>query len=137
MHTSKQKQKRQRFYALKKHLRGKKSLIHLFAFLCFLCAFYAFLCVKQKRQHFYADKNISEEVVCLAFCAFYAFYMHKKHLRGGKPLVCVLYFLCFLCVWNLFVKKKKRFKIALIPSFALILTPYCINTSSLWYPHLH
>ena len=97
-HISKQKQKKQHFYALKKNLRRKKSPIRLFAFLCFLCAFYAFLCVKQKRQHFYADKNISEEVVCLAFCAFYAFYMHKKHLRGGKPLVCVLYFLCFLCV---------------------------------------
>ena len=37
------------FYALKKHLRGKKSLIHLFAFLCFLCfclvAFLCFLCL--------------------------------------------------------------------------------------------
>ena len=60
-HISEQKQKRQHFYALKKHLRGRKSLIRLFAFLCFLCAFYAFcafLCVKQKRQHFYAHKNI-------------------------------------------------------------------------------
>ena len=36
-------------------------------------------------------------------------------------LVCVL---CFLCVWNLLVKKKrkiKRFKIALITSFILLL----------------
>ena len=60
-HISEQKQKRQRFYALKKHLRGRKSLIRLFAFLCFLCAFCAFcafLCVKQKRQYFYAHKNI-------------------------------------------------------------------------------
>ena len=60
-HISEQKQKRQHFCALKNHLRGKKSLIHLFVFLCFLCAFYAFcafLCVKQKRQHFYAHKNI-------------------------------------------------------------------------------
>ena len=42
------------FYALKKHLRGKKLLIHLFAFLCFcafawlrfcaFCAFFCFLC---------------------------------------------------------------------------------------------
>ena len=31
------------FYALKKHLRGKKSLIRLFTFLCFLC-FLFFLC---------------------------------------------------------------------------------------------
>ena len=60
-HISEQKQKRQHFYALKKHLRGRKSLIRLFAFLCFLCvfcAFCAFLCVKQRRQHFYTHKNI-------------------------------------------------------------------------------
>ena len=49
-HISKQKQKRQRFHELKKHLRRRKSLIHLFAFLCPLCA--------QKRQYFYAHKNI-------------------------------------------------------------------------------
>ena len=42
MHTSEQKQKRQHFYAHKKHLMRKKSLIRLFAFLCFLC----FLCVQ-------------------------------------------------------------------------------------------
>ena len=57
-HISKQKQKRQRFYALKKHLRGKKSLIHLFAFCAFawlrLCAFCAF--------------------AWLRLCAFFAFY---------------------------------------------------------------
>ena len=71
MHISKQKQKRQRFKWVKKNLRGGKSLIHLFAFLCFFmflcflcfftcvfCVFCAFLCVKQKRQHFYAHKNI-------------------------------------------------------------------------------
>ena len=36
-HIYEQIQKRQHFYVLKKHLRRKKSLIHLFAFLCFLC----------------------------------------------------------------------------------------------------
>ena len=36
-HISEQKQKRQHFYALKKHLRARVSLIRLFAFLCFLC----------------------------------------------------------------------------------------------------
>ena len=36
-YISKQKQKRQRFYAHKKYLRGRKSLIRLFLFLCFLC----------------------------------------------------------------------------------------------------
>ena len=49
-HISEQKQKRQRFHELKKHLRRRKSLIRLFAFLCPLCA--------QKRQYFYAHKNI-------------------------------------------------------------------------------
>ena len=45
-HMSEQKQKRQRFYALKKHLRERKSLIRLFAFLCFLyfLCFWCFLC---------------------------------------------------------------------------------------------
>ena len=57
-HISKQKQKRQRFFAVQKHLRGRKLLSRLFVFLCFLCAFCAFLCVKQKRQYFYAHKNI-------------------------------------------------------------------------------
>ena len=38
MHITEQKQKRRRFYALRKHLRRRKSLIRLFAFLCFLCA---------------------------------------------------------------------------------------------------
>ena len=60
-HISEQKQKRQHFYVLKKHLRGKKLPIRLFTFLCFLCPFYAFcafLYVKQKRDHFYVHKNI-------------------------------------------------------------------------------
>ena len=60
-HISEQKKRGSVLNALKKRLRGRKSLIHLFAFLCFLCAFCAFcafLCVKQRRQHFYAHKNI-------------------------------------------------------------------------------
>ena len=76
-HISEQKQKRQRFYALKKHLRGGMSLFRLFAFLCFLCAFCAccaFLCVKQRRQHFYAHKKHLSESRLFAFCAFYAFF---------------------------------------------------------------
>ena len=44
-HINEQKQKMQRFYTLKKHLRGRKSLIRLFAFCAFawlcLCAFCA------------------------------------------------------------------------------------------------
>ena len=48
-HISEQKQKRQHFYVHKKHPRGGKSLVCLFAslwFLCFLCSlcFLCFLC---------------------------------------------------------------------------------------------
>ena len=84
--------KKPAFYTHKKHLREKKSFIRLFAFLCFLC-FCAF--------------------AWLSLCAFCAF-----------RSVASLYFLCFLyfclvtslclCRWNLFVKKIKRFKTALI-----------------------
>ena len=41
-HISKQKQKRQHFYTLKKHLKGRKYISEQ----------------KQKRQHFYALKNV-------------------------------------------------------------------------------
>ena len=63
-HIREQKQKRLRFNALKKHLRGKKSFIGLFAFLWlypflhFLVLFMLFLClqnlfvkkIKNKKQ---------------------------------------------------------------------------------------
>ena len=49
-HIGKQKQKRWRFYALKKHLRRRKSLIHLFTFLCFLGV--------QKRQYLRRRKSL-------------------------------------------------------------------------------
>ena len=56
---------------------------------------------------------------------------HKKHLRGKKSLIRLfvflcfslvvsLCFLCFLCHQNLFVKKKKKFKTALINSCTLL-----------------
>ena len=63
---------------------------------------------KQKRQHFY---------------------VHEKHLRGGKSLVCLfasLWFLCFLCFFVCLKfsrkkKKQKKFKIVLMVSFTLLL----------------
>ena len=46
--------------------------------------------------------------------------MHKN--AAFFYFICLYAFLCFLCVWNLFVKKKiKRFKILLIPSFTILL----------------
>ena len=42
-HISKQKQKKAAFFAHKKHLRGRKSLIRLFSFLYFLCFFVLFV----------------------------------------------------------------------------------------------
>ena len=108
MHINKQKQKRQRFMLLKKHLRGRKSLIRLFAFLCFFCAFCAFyafcafLCLKQKNSIFVCIKTSKrKKIACLTFCtfcAFYAFYAHKKHLRGGSRLFLFCAFCAFLCV---------------------------------------
>ena len=71
--------------APKKHLRGKWSLIRLFAF----CAF-----------------------AWLRLCAFGTF----------GAFWCFWNFLRFLCVWNLFVKKKKKeFTTALITLFTLLL----------------
>ena len=68
------KHKRQRFYALKNHLRGRKSLIRLFTFCAFnaFCAFCAFAWL----------------YLC-AFCAFCAFcscktFSLKENKRGLK-----------------------------------------------------
>ena len=50
-----------------------------------------------------------------------------KTCKGKKSLVrlftflCFLYFLCLFCVQILFVKKLKRFEIALMASFTLLL----------------
>ena len=78
-HTSEQKQKRQHFYAHKKHLRGRTSLVRLFAPLCFLC------------------------------------------------------FLCFLGLPNLFVKKIKRLKTALLTSFTLLLLVSLLLTLNIFH----
>ena len=69
--------KKAAFYVHKKHLRGRKSIICLFAFLCFLC-----FCL----------------VASLCFLWFFSF-------------LCFLCFLCFLRVWNTFCKKKKSLKL--------------------------
>ena len=71
--------------ALQKHLRGRRLLVRMYAFLCFLCAFCAFTCVKQKRQYSYA---------------------HKKHLRRRKSLVWrfVLYVLFVLFMLHMRIK---------------------------------
>ena len=63
---------------------------------------------KQKRQRFKCAYKTSKgrKVACSLICVFMLF----------------MCFLCFLCVWNLFVKKKKkRFEIALMTSFTLLL----------------
>ena len=99
---------------LKKHLRGRKSLIRLFVFLCFLCAFCAFcafLCVKQKRQHFYA---------------------HKKHLRGRKLLVWRFVLFMFYVLFVLVKSFRLKNKTALIPSFILLLTVTLLFAPTGW-----
>ena len=66
-----------------------------------------FMCIETSKR---------KKIACLTFCAFHAFYVHKKHLRRGKPLVCVLcffvlfiLFMLFVCVKS-FCKKKKEKK---------------------------
>ena len=84
---------------LKKHLRGKKSPIRLFVFLCFLRAF---LGVKQRRQYFYVHKKhlrsrkspIQHFVLFYGFCAFY---VHKKHLSES-----CLFVICAFCASKIF-----------------------------------
>ena len=63
-HISEQKEKRQRFYALKKHLRRRKSIVRLYTF----CAFYA-LYAFCACYAFYAFCAFA----WLRLCAFYAF----------------------------------------------------------------
>ena len=106
------KTKKAALNALKKHLRGRNSLVHLYAFLCFLCAFCAFLCVKQKRQYFYA---------------------HKKHLRRRKSLDWrFVLFMLYMRIKNIWVKVTYlRFVLFVyVKSFRKkIKLP--------WYPHLY
>ena len=70
------KQKRQHFYAHKKHLRGRKSLFMLFVL------FMLFMCIKTSKRR---------KVACLHFVLFWTFYAHKKHLRERKLLVLRFY----------------------------------------------
>ena len=45
-----------------------------------------------------------KEIACLTFCVFYAFYVREKYLRGGKSLVCGLYFFVLFVLFMLFVR---------------------------------
>ena len=96
-HISEQKQKRQHFYAHKKHLRGRESLVWCFVLFTLFTLFTLF-------------RLFMLFTLFMLVFAFYAFF-------------CFLCFLCFLCVWNLLVKKKKKkwFRIALVISLTLLL----------------
>ena len=86
-HTSKQKQKRQHFYAHKKHLTWGKSLARLSAslwFLCFLCFLCFFVCETKKT----------------------AFSCAKKHLTGRKSLVWRFVFFALFMLFMLFMRIK-------------------------------
>ena len=105
--STKTHKKWQHFYALKKHLSGIKSLIRLFAFLCFSYAFCAFLCffmckTKQTAFLFAWKTSRRKKIACLRFCAFCAFYAHKKHLSESR-LVCVCAFYASYAFWCFFV----------------------------------
>ena len=96
------KQKRQYFYAYKKHLRRRKSLVWRFVL---FCAFYGF----------YACKKHLSESCFFTFCDFCA---HKKHLSES-----CLFTFCAFCACEIFSwkKKRKKKKYTLIPSFILLL----------------
>ena len=65
--------KKAAFYALKEHLRGKKALIRLFAFLCFLCTFCTF---------FVPFVLLLGCIFALfAFFEFFVFFVHVKSFR--------------------------------------------------------
>ena len=61
------------------------------------------------------------------------FFMHIKVVFF--VFVCFYAFCAFLCVWNLLVKKKERFKVVLIPLFTILLmcTPLNLPTASYLY----
>ena len=66
-HISEQKQKRQRFYALKKHLRRRKSFIRL-------CAFFVLFMYTKKTTFLCAIKiSKRKKVACLRFVLFMLF----------------------------------------------------------------
>ena len=96
-------------------------LVYLYAFLCFLHAFCAFLCVKQRRQHFYAHKKHLRRRKSLVwrFVLYVLFMLFTLYMRIKNIWVKFAYlrFVLFVCVWNLFVKNKT----ALIPLFILLL----------------
>ena len=79
-HISEQKQKRQHFNAFKKHLRGKKSFICLFAFLCFLCFFCAFLCF----LHFMHFLQFLQFLCFVVFVLFMLFVHVKSSCKKNK-----------------------------------------------------
>ena len=93
--------------------------------------FVLFVCNKKDSIFMCMKISKRKKIACLTFCAFYAFFVYKQHLRGGKSLVCILcflFFLCFLCVGNLLAKERmERFKSALIPSFTILLTCTPLN----------
>ena len=130
--SDEQKQKRLRFYALKKTSKGKKvaySLICVFMlFMCFLCFLCFFVCETKKIAFLCAQKTPKKKkIACLTFCAcctFCAFYAHKKHLSES----CVFAFcaFCAFCAFRVREIFSVKNKTALIPSFILLLTS-CIT----------
>ena len=107
------------------HLRGRKSLVRLYAFLCFLCAFLyffvLFLYVDQRRQHFSAHKKHLRRRKSLVwrFVLFllFMFFMRIKNLWVKVACLCFVLFVLLVCVKSFWLKKKT----VLIPSFILLL----------------
>ena len=88
----------------------------------------AFKKTKIKKAAFYAlEKYLGKKICLFAFLCFLYLCLVVSLCFLCFCLVASLYFLCFLCflcslcVWNLFIKKIKRFETAIMTSFTLLL----------------
>ena len=143
-HISKQRQKRQHFYALKTSKEKKVACSPICVFVLFML-----FCVKNKEDSIFMRIKTSKrkKAACLtlcsfhafcafyafygrikrlgesrffvfcAFCAFYAFCAYKKHLSESYLFAFCIF--CAFCACEIFSWKKN--KSALIPSFTLLL----------------
>ena len=106
-HISKQKQKRHCFYAHKKHLRRKKSLIRIFSFLCFLCVQNLF--VKKKKV-----QNCPNDLIYIT--THPVLLLPTNHLLSGVTdggnfnfiVFLVLEIQCVVCIFEVILKGNMR-----------------------------
>ena len=99
---------------------GHRYLVHLH---CGDFSLFSILFSSRGKKAQNANKRISDFFPLRCFWAHFLFLF--AYLRFVLLFGCVLCFWCFCCVQNLFVKKNKGFKTALITSFILLLNLSC------------